>query len=324
MRTLVLGGSIFVGRHLVQELRRQGHEVAVLNRGQTPVEHPPEVERIVCDRRDHDAVRRTLADTTFDAVFDVSAYVADDVSVTIETFRDRVAHYVFTSTSAVFRRSHYVPLDEESELDRRPQANPYTAGKVACEDRLMAAHREFGFPATIIRPNYVYGPHNPLVDREASFFVRLLRGRKVLVPGNGSTLHQCGHVDDLAMAFASVLGKGDAAGQAYNVTGDKAITYTGYVNTLGRIVGVEPEIVYVPLERMRNLSRPIWPYLWQRNLITSVEKAKRHLGWSPRYDFEAGHRHTYEWFQQEGMAEKLQPDFSYEDELLAELGHSGR
>lgn len=319
MRTLVLGGSVFVGRHLVQELLRQGHEVAVLNRGQTPTEHSPEVERILCDRRDHDAVRRTLADAKFDAVFDVSAYVPDDVAAMIEAFRDRVAHYVFTSTIAVFRRSDYLPLDEESELDRRPQANPYTAGKVGCEDRLMAAHRDFGFPVTIIRPNFVYGPHNSLLDREAAFFVRLLRDRKVLVPGNGSTLHQCGHVDDLAAAFASVLAKKDVAGQSYNVTSEKSITYSGYVNILARIVGVEAEIVYVPLGRMRSLSRPIWPYVWQRNLITSVEKAKRDLGWSQQYDFEAGHRHTYEWFQQEGLAEKLQPDFSYEDELLAEL-----
>jgi nucleoside-diphosphate-sugar epimerase len=319
MKTLVLGGSVFVGRHLVEELHRRGHDVAVLNRGQTPAEHPPGVERVTCDRRDRDAVGRALGERRFDAVFDVSAYVPDDVSTMIDVFRDRLAHYVFTSTIAVFSRSDYLPLDEDSELDRRPQANPYTAGKVGCEDRLMAAHRESGFPVTIIRPNFVYGPHNPLLDREASFFLRLRRGRKVLVPGNGSTLHQCGHVDDLAVAFASVLGKDEVTGQAYNVTAEKSVTYSGYVNTLAQIVGVEPQIVYVPLERMRGLPRPFWPYVWQRNLITTVDRAKCQLDWSQRYDFEAGHRHTYEWFQREGLADKLQPDFAHEDELLAEL-----
>lgn len=319
-RTLVLGGSVFVGRHLVEELLRRGHEVTVLNRGLTPVEHPAAVQRLACDRKDHDAVRRTLADAHFDAVFDVSGYVPEDVAIMLEVLRDRVEHYAFTSTVAVYARSDYAPIDEEFDLDRRPQANPYAAGKVRCEDILMAAHRDNGFPATIIRPCYVYGPHNSLAMREFSFFLRLQRGRKIIVPGNGSVLFQTGHVDDLARAFAAVLGKREAVGQAYNVTGDKAVTALGYVSALARIVGREPDILFVGLDRMRALKTRPWPYALQESQVFSVEKAKRDLGWAPRFDLEAGHRQTYDWFQREGMAEKLQYDFSAEDEALADLG----
>jgi len=319
-RVLVLGGSVFVGRHLVEELLRQGHEVTVLNRGLTPVKHPAAVRRLTCDRKDHDAVRGALADAQFDAVFDVSAYVPEDVAVMVDVLRDRVDHYVFTSTVAVYARSDYAPVDEEFDLDRRPQANPYTAGKVRCEDILMAAYRDHGFPVTIIRPSYLYGPHNELHMREASFFLRLQQGRKIVVPGNGSALLQNGHVDDLAQAFAAALGKTDAIGQAYNVTAEKAITSFGYVRALGRVVGREPEILFVSLERMRGLRVPIWPYDWRQSQVLSIEKAKNDLGWTPAFDFETGHRQTYDWFQREGMAEKLQYDFSAEEQAIAELG----
>jgi len=319
-RTLVLGGSVFVGRHLVEELLRHGHEVTVLNRGLTTVEHQAEVRSLTCDRKDHEAVRRSLADTQFDAVFDVSAYAPEDVAIMAEVLRDRVDQYVFTSTVAVYARSDYAPIDEDFDLDRRPQANPYTAGKVRCEDLLMAAHGDHGFPVTILRPAYIYGPNNPLAMREFSFFLRLQQGRKIVVPGNGSTLLQTGHVDDLARAFAAILGRRDTIGQAYNVTAEKAITALGYVKALARIVGREPDILFLGLDRMGTLKTPVWPYTWQVNLAFSIEKAKRDLGWEPAFDFEAGHRQTYEWFQRQAMAEKLQYDFSAEEQVLAELG----
>jgi dTDP-glucose 4,6-dehydratase len=312
-RTLVLGGSVFVGRHLVEELLRHGHEVTVLNRGLTPSELPPAVQRLTCDRKDPDAVRRVLADAHFDAVFDVSAYVPEDVPSQSRCCGTGRAVHIHQQRGRV-HRSDYAPIDEEFDLDRRPQANPYTAGKVRCEDILMAARRDHSFPVTMIRPSYLYGPHNSLHMREASFFLRLQQGRKIVVPGNGSVLLQNGHVDDLARAFVAVLGKTDTIGQAYNVTAEKAITALGYVKTLARIVGREPDILLVDLERMRTLKAPIWPYDWRQSQVLSIEKAKRDLGWEPGFDFETGHRHTYDWFQREGMAETPPYDFSAEEQ----------
>ena len=253
-------------------------------------------------------------------MFDVSAYAPEDAAIMAEVLRDRVEHYVFTSTVAVYARSDYAPIDEEFDLDRRPQANPYTAGKVRCEDILMAAHRDHGFPVTIIRPSFVYGPHNPLTMREFSFFLRLQQGRRIIVPGNGSVLFQNGHVDDLARAFAAVLGKREAIGQAYNFAGEKAVTALGYVNVLARIVGREPDILFVDMERMRAMKVPVWPYAWRESQVFTIEKAKRDLGWEPGFDLETGHRQTYDWFQREGLAEMPQYDFSAEEQALAELG----
>jgi nucleoside-diphosphate-sugar epimerase len=84
-------------------------------------------------------------------------------------------------------------------------------------------------------------------------------------------------------------------------------------------VGREPDILFVDLERMRAMKVPIWPYATRESQLFTIEKAKRDLGWEPGFDLETGHRHTYDWFQREGMAEKLQYDFSAEEQALAEL-----
>ncbi|HEY8491196.1 MAG TPA: SDR family oxidoreductase [Dehalococcoidia bacterium] len=320
MKTLVLGGSQFVGYHLVLELVRQGHQVTVFNRGVTPAQFPPEVRRVAGDRNDPASLREALGGLDVEAVFDVSGYVPQQVEPLVELFRGRLRHYVFTSTTAVYLRSDYAPVDETFPLDRRPNAPAYGGNKVKCEDLLMEAFRAHGFPVTVIRPSYVYGPHNTLTDREFSFFARLLRGRKVLVPGTGQTLFQQGHVDDLARAFAAVLGNERAIGQAYVVTGPKAITFNGYVRTIGRIVGVEPEIVHVPPEVMGALERPLYSFVWQVNQVYDIGKARRELGWEPQYDFESGHRQTYQWYQEQGLDRQMEWDFSHEDRVLARLG----
>lgn len=317
-KTLVLGGSSFIGRHLVDQLLAHGHEVTVLNRGVTPTELPSGVDRLKADRKNHDALRRVLAGHSFDAILDTSAYVANDVAPIIDMFRDRIAHYVFTSSTAAYVRASEYPVDETAELDRSPEAQSYGANKVKCEDLLMEAHRDYRFPATVLRPSMVYGPHNNIANREFAFFLRLQRNRPVIVPGNGSGLLHDGHVDDLAAAFAAVLGKSKPVGQAYTITGPKAVTCRFYVEALARVVGVEPRIVYVPLDRMRNLRPSPWPYPWQLSIVYDIHKAMTDLDWRPRYSFEEGHRQTYEWFVKSGLDGTMAWDWAAEERVLAE------
>jgi len=319
MKTLVLGGSSFVGLHLVHELLRRGHEVTVFNRGQTPVEFPPDVKRLYGDRKDHDTLRAVLGTGDFDAVLDTSAYVEEDVKPLPELFAGRIGHYVFTSSTAVYERSHIMPIAEGFPLDRRPGASPYAAGKIVCEDFLSGAFEEKGFPVTFVRPCMVYGPDNNIPQREASFFARFLQGRKIVVPGDGLTLIHFVHVDDLAAVFASVLDKDSAIGEAYTAAGPEAITIDGYTSLIARIVGVEAQIVHIPAEAAAAIERRFFPYEWRWSIIYDIQKAREQLGYSPRYTMESGLQHSYEWYQSGGK-EKAKFDFSYEDELIQRFG----
>ena len=328
MKILVMGGTRFNGLHLVHELVRQGHDVTTFNRGKTEAQLPPEVKRLYGDRKDFEQVREALSKDSFEAVFDVNAYVLDDVAMMVKIFEGQVSHYVFTSSTGVFTYSDILPYTEESPVDRSEGATPYAKNKIQCEQYLLSVYRERGFPATIVRPAVVYGPHNMVTRREFSYFGRLLQGRPILIPAEGKTILHNGHVDDQARGFALILGNKRAPGETYDFTGPEAITHNGYIDTLARIVGVEPKRVYLSRDIMDTLEQLIFVRegragtTWEYNIIYSIEKAKEQLGHVPQYDFESGHRQTFEWFMREGMLAKLEFDFSYEDQLLKRLGIS--
>ncbi len=245
-----MGGTQFNGRALVHELVRAGHDVTVCNRGRSDAVLPDGVGRLVADRTDHQTLREAIGGRDWDCVQDVTAYHPGDVEVMIDILRDRVGHYVFASSTVIYATSTILPITEEHPDERGPDQNEYGLHKLLCEDLLLEAHAEHGFPATTVPFSMVFGPHNTLQDREQRMFCRLLAGRPVLVPGDGETLLQLGHVDDQARALEQLMGNEVAHGRRYNLTGPAAITRNGYLALIAEAVGVTPAVVHVPPETM--------------------------------------------------------------------------
>ncbi len=319
MRTLVFGGTRFIGLHLVHELLRQGHQVTVLNRGKTPADLPHEVERLAADRADPGAVKRVLENREFDVAFDISAYTTEALAPAVEALEGRVGRYVFCSTIGVYTRSDSLPILESQPLARdTSESSQYGVDKVACEEYLAERWRARAFPYTILRPCMVYGPHNSILQREFSFFARLRRKRPILIPGDGSNFLHFVCVDDLARAFVSVAESGSSLAQAYNMAGPEAISVKGYVDLLGRTVGVEPEIVFVSPDMVDDRGAPSSVrYPWRRTLLFSTQKAQAHLGFHPR-SMSRGMAEAYRWYQAEGLDDRAW-DFSDEDGLMKRL-----
>jgi nucleoside-diphosphate-sugar epimerase len=246
MKVLVVGGSQFNGFALVQELVRRGHELTVLNRGKTDAPFPDGVRRVTADRTDRDRMRQVLAREEFDCVHDMCAYHPEDVEMMIELLRGRVGHYVFVSSTVIYARTSLLPITEESAVDRTERQNEYGLHKLLCEDRLLAEFASSGFPCTTVALSMVMGPRNIVPDREQRMFVRLLRGRPVLMLGRATALGQIGDVDDQADALCEVMGKEVTFGQRYNLTGGQYFSDEGYVDTFGDVVGVAPRKAFVP------------------------------------------------------------------------------
>ena len=201
MQVLVIGGTEFISLHLVRALLRDGHRVAVLNRGRNPARLPAGVRTIVCDRTDHAALRKTLASERCDALVDI-AYAPTsgaDVEALVDALDGRVGHAVFVSTGRV--HDHALPIPYHEDTPRNLYWGDYARNKIAGEDVLMRRWRERRLPVTIVRPTHVYGPLNTR-NNETFFFDRLVRNRPILVPGAGGWLRQFGHVEDLADAMA--------------------------------------------------------------------------------------------------------------------------
>ena len=229
MDTLVLGGSQFVGRHLVQALLEQGHQVTVLNRGITPAEYPPEVRRRQADRFDAVAMQQALGNTTFDAVFDVSGHTPHEVGIAVQVLKGRMGHLLFTSSVAVYAPATVFPLTEEAPLMRDPEGRKYSWDKVACEAWLEEAAATHGFHLTSIRPPNVYGPHNHVLSREFAHFARLEQQRKILLPAHGLSMVPLVYVDDVAQGFLRCLNNPNAHGQSFNIAGSDLVNLRGWV-----------------------------------------------------------------------------------------------
>lgn len=323
MRVLVSGGNRYIGLDLVRELAAAGHAVTVINSHEVVL--PEGVQRIHADRREAGAFAAALADKRdeFEVFFDNTAFTPDDVLPMLELFQGRLQHYVFTSSQAVYRRSYVLPIGEDFRRHDPADEDPrkaYGVGKVQCEDLLLDAWRQHGFPATCLRVGHTMGPRSPAATRDPAFFARLEAGRPILIPGEGFAATQLIHINDVARAMLSLLGSEKVKGEAYNVSGAEYASIVGVVQLAARAVGVRPQIINVPMDMARAQRPPLvhWGEAVAGSAVMSIEKICAHTGWQPRFGIEAGYRDSYEWYASEGRL-LYEFDFSGEDTLLAQL-----
>jgi nucleoside-diphosphate-sugar epimerase len=321
MRVLVVGGTEFISLHLVQALLRDGHDVVVVNRGRRRERLPDGVRVIVADRTDHAGLARALAGERPDALVDV-AYAPTtgaDVHALLDALDGRLGHVVFVSTGRVY--DHALPMPFDEATPRSLYWGEYAKNKIAGEDALLERHRQRGLPVTIVRPTHVYGPRNTR-NNETFFFDRLVRGRPILVPGDGGWLRQFGHVADLADAMAAVLGVPAAFGHAYNVTGEEAITQVGFVEVIAEVIDRPLTLVHCPASSVDGQTVPFGQNLsYDCHAVYTTTKLRRDLGIRPRYTLAAGLAQTFDWY----LAQKLDQreiDFSIDDAILARVSRT--
>ena len=277
-RCLILGGTAFIGYHLLQKLLLQGHDESILNRGNQPT--PDGVEQLVADRKDRSSVGNALAGRDWDFVYDVSASVqvssVDDIATLIDTLDGHCGVYQFVSSIAAYLfEGRAFPWTEEHPLSRSRDTS-YGGHKAAVERMLTARKERTGFAYSIIRPAAVYGPRNNIPDGEMAMFQRLLQKRPVLVPHDGLIVFPYGHVEDLveAMYLASI--NPAAIGEAFNVTGE-SVTADHYIQTISRIIRIEPDIVNIPDPFLAKLKPPLpFNHRFQK-IMHSVSVSYTHL-----------------------------------------------
>jgi nucleoside-diphosphate-sugar epimerase len=315
VRVLVLGGTEFISLHLVRSLRRDGHEVAVLNRGRHRDRTPAGVRTIVADRTDHAALAKALAGERVDALVDVTyaPTTGEDVAAALDALDGRLGQALFVSTARVYDHAQRIPFDESTP--RNLYWGEYAKNKIAGEDVLLRRHAERGLPVTIVRPTHVYGPLNTR-NNETFFFDRLVRGRPVLVPGHGGWLRQFGHVEDLADAMAAMLGNRAAYGRAYNVMGEESVTQVGFVELIADVMKAPLRLVHVPADSKAPFGQNL---VYDCHAVHTTTRVREELGVRPRWTLAGGLAQTLEWYRREGL-DRRDVDFSAEDAILRRLG----
>ncbi len=216
MKVLVIGGTRFLGRHLVAALLARHHEVTLFNRGRTAPGLFDAVEEIHGDREQH---LDRLAGRRWDAVIDTCGYLPRVVRSACEALHGAVERYVFVSSISVYARFDAAQIDEDAPLATLDDptvedvAAHYGALKAACEREVQAA---FGANALLVRPGLIVGPFDP-TGRFTYWPQRLAAGGEVLAPGQPGDPVQFIDVRDLAEWIVRALTRGP--GGAYNATG---------------------------------------------------------------------------------------------------------
>lgn len=184
MKILVLGGTVFLGRGIVEAAVAQGHEVTLFNRGTNPQVFP-QVEQLLGDR---DGNLTALEGRQWDVVIDTCGYVPRLVRYTAELLRDVVQQYIFISTVSVYADTGLIGLHEESELGRtladptseKVTGESYGPLKVLCEELVTEIYGPGR--SLILRPGLIVGPHDP-TDRFTYWPYRLAHQSQTLIPG---------------------------------------------------------------------------------------------------------------------------------------------
>lgn len=280
MRLLILGGTKFLGRFLVEAGLERGHELTLLHRGQTNPDLFPNVEKIHANR---DGGLDVLNGRQWDAVIDTSGYVPRVVKQAVEKLKHAVSHYTFVSSISVYRDFTTLGLTEDApclELEdvfSEDIEHSYGALKALCESEVQA---EFGERALVVRPGLIVGPHDP-TDRFTYWPHRFAEGGDILVPDDKLASMQFIDVRDLAAWILTMVER--RVGGVFNATGPGApLTMAQFVAACVDAGAKDANPVWVSEEFLLRhevgewVELPLWiskQTNWPGFMAASVQKA---------------------------------------------------
>jgi nucleoside-diphosphate-sugar epimerase len=314
MRVVIIGGTGHVGTYLVPRLVEAGHEVVCLSRGQREPYHPHaawrSVQRVVMDRvaeEEAGVFGARVRDLDPDVVIDMICFTLDSAQHLVEALRGQVQYFLSCGTIWVHGPSVEVPTSEEQP--RRPFGE-YGVQKAAIEAYLLNEARRQGFPATVLHPGHIVGPGwaplNPAGHFNPQVFETLARGEELALPNLGmETVHHV-HADDVAQAFMQVLANwSGAAGESFHTVSSAALTLRGYAEAVDAWFGQSARLRFMPWEEWRTTvseeeAAATWDHI-AHSPNCSIAKARRLLGYHPRYSSLQAVYEALQWLIQNGV-----------------------
>ena len=321
-RTLFIGGTGVISSACVERALEAGHEVTVINRGTSTVRPlPPQVEVLHADIREPDAVHAALGERSFDVAAEFLAFTPEHIRTDLNLFEGRVGHYVFISSASAYQ----TPPQRLPVTESTPLRNPYwqySRDKIACEDLLIEAYRERGFPMTIVRPSHTYDRTMIPTSGAWTDLDRMRRGAPVIVHGDGTSLWTITHNTDFAVAFVGLLGRPEAVGESFHITSDEAPTWNQIYRYLAEGLGVEAELVHVSSESIAAAVPSLGPGLIgdkAHSMVFDNSKVKALVPeFQARVPFARGAGEIVDWFLADASRQRVDRDLDAAFDHLAD------
>lgn len=250
MKALFIGGTGTISTAIVNRLVKElDWEVWILNRGNRNDVVPKGVHQIIADINDEAGVTEKIKDMYFDAICEFIGFHVSHVERDYRLFKDKTRQYIYISSASAYHKpaASYI-ITEGTTL-----ANPYwqySRDKIACEEFLMRKYREEGFPVTIVRPSHTYDERNIPVGAHGKnggwqVIKRMMEGKPVIIQGDGSSLWTLTFNTDFAIGFTGLMGNRHAIGEAFQITGDEALTWDQIYQTIADALGVKLNAYHV-------------------------------------------------------------------------------
>ncbi len=320
MKVLFIGGTGVISSACSALAIEQGIDLFLLNRGQSFRPAPLGARLLQADIHDPQSVRLALGDQRFDAVVDWIAFTPDQVERDIALFQGITRQYVFISSASAYQTPPAaLPVTEST-----PLSNPYweySRNKIACEDALLAAYRQMGFPVTIVRPSHTYDQTMLPARGGYTIIDRMRKGKPVVVHGDGASIWTLTHHRHFAQGFNGLLGNPQAVGQVFHITSDEWLTWDQIYTMIAHAAGCEPDLVHLPSEIIAAYD-PEWgaSLLGDKahSMIFDNTKIKRFV---PGFDnafipFARGVEEIVAWYDADPQRQVINQDF---DRLLDRL-----
>lgn len=254
MKILFIGGTGVISLSCSELCVEKGFDLFLLNRGRSFRTPPPGTKLIQADISDIKSVESALKNQSFDVIVDWIAFNEKDVKRDYELFRSRTKQYIFISSASAYQKPpQKLPITEDV-----PLINPYwkySRAKIDCENYLLSRFKEDGFPVTICRPSHTYDRTKPALKIGYLSFYRMMKGKKIIIPGNGNTLWTLTHTKDFAKGFIGLLGNHNAVGEAFHITSDETLTWNQIAEILASNAGYDLKTIHIPNDFIAQLDK---------------------------------------------------------------------
>jgi nucleoside-diphosphate-sugar epimerase len=304
MKVLFIGGTGNISTAVSHLAVQRGMELTLLTRGA----HGQSISgarTIQCSIEDEASANAALKDLEFDAVVDWIAFTPADIERDLRLFRDRTSQFVFISSASCYQK----PVQNYLITEKTPLDNPfweYSRQKIACEQRLWRAQAEEAFPVTIVRPSLTYGdtiiplPTNSWYPYAFTVIDRMRKDKKVVIPGDGTSLWVLTHNSDFAKGLLGLLGNPRAIGEAFHITSDEVLNWNQIYEEVAAAAGVTPNFVHVASDFIAGcIPEKLGSLIGDKSnsVVFDNSKIKSVVpGYSATKSWAAGIRETIGWF----------------------------
>ena len=307
MKALFIGGTGNISSACGRLALSRGVKLSILSRGQRSQSGLTDAVFLRGDINKEQEIKALLKGKYFDVLVNFIAYTPEEVERDIQLFSGICDQYIFISSASAYQKPPTHPVITEST----PLSNPfwdYSRDKIACEDLLMKAYREKGFPVTIVRPSHTYDTVIPVAIGSWEDFTiidRMRKGGRVIIHGDGTSLWTITHSDDFAKGFVGLMGNEQAIGHSFHITSDELLNWNQIYQAVADAAGAELKAVHIATDFICNKADEMEQEWMRGNLlgdkaqsaIFDNTKIKRFVpGYVATIPFREGIKKTVEWF----------------------------